>query len=121
MGIGLTDAELEAIRSAIEELLPDTCDVLSVTRTSDGQGGFTETWGTVTADLPCRLDIAKPGTQPIFGASVQPFQGYVMTVNHAGTVTTSNRILKDGYTFEVVSVDFAKSWDGSRRIYLERL
>jgi hypothetical protein len=118
---GLTNAELESIRTAIEELLPDTCTVLSVTRTSDGQGGWAETWGTVTASLACRIDPAKPGTQAQFGASVQPFQGYVMTVNHAGTITTANRVLKDGYTFEVVSVDFAKSWDGSRRVYLERL
>lgn len=118
---GLTNAELEQMRAAIEELLPDTCTVLSVTRASDGQGGYTETWGTVTASLACRLDTARPGTQAQFGASVQPFQGYVLTVNHGGTITTANRILKDGYTFEVVSVDFAKSWDGSRRVYLERL
>ena len=118
---GLTNAELESIRAAIEDLLPGTATILSVTHTSDGQGGFTDTWGTVSSNVTCRLDTAKPGTQAQFGAMIQPFQGYVLTVAHDQTVTTANRVVVGGYTFEVVSVDFAKSWDGSRRVYLERL
>jgi xanthine dehydrogenase molybdopterin-binding subunit B len=117
----LTDAELESIRAAIEELLPDICDILSVTHTSDGQGGWTEAWGTATASAPCRLDTARPGTEAVFGASVQPFQGYVLTLAHDETIVTGNRVACNGQTFNVVSVDLAKSWDGSRRAYLERI
>jgi hypothetical protein len=115
----LTDPELESIRSAIESLLPDTCNILSVTRTSDGQGGWTETWGTATASAPCRLDVARPGGEQVFGASVQPFTGYVLTLAHDETITTAHRVSCNSQTFSVVSVDLAKSWDGSRRAYLE--
>jgi len=121
MPIGITDAELESIRSAIEELLPDTCNILSVTQVSDGQGGLVNTWGTATANAPCRLDTAKPGTEAVFGASVQPFHGYVLTLVHDVTIATGNRVSCNDYTFSVVGVDFAKSWDGSRRAYLERI
>ena len=115
----LTDPELEAIRAAIEDLLPDTCNILSVTRTSDGQGGWTESWGTATAAAPCRLDVARPGGEQVFGASVQPFTGYVLTLAHDETITTAHRVSCNSQTFSVVSVDLAKSWDGSRRAYLE--
>lgn len=115
----LTDPELEAIRAAIESLLPDTCDILSVTRASDGQGGWTDTWGTATASAPCRLDVARPGGEQVFGASVQPFTGYILTMAHDETITPSNRVSCNGQIFSVVSVDLAKSWDGSRRAYLE--
>ena len=121
MSIGLTDAELESMRGAIEELLPDTCNILSVTQASDGQGGMIDTWGTATAGAACRLDQARPGTEAIFSASVQPFHGYVLTVAHDTTITTGNRVACNSQTFNVVSVDLAKSWDGSRRAYLERI
>ena len=117
----LTDAELDGIRAAIEELLPDTCNILSVTHASDGQGGMNDTWGTATASAACRLDQAKPGGETVFGAMIQPFHGYVLTLAHDTTITTSNRVACNGQTFNVVSVDLAKSWDGSRRAYLERL
>ncbi|MFA5376889.1 MAG: head-tail adaptor protein [Dehalococcoidia bacterium] len=117
----LTDPELEAIRAAIESLLPDTCNILSVTRTSDGQGGWMDTWGTATASAPCRLDVSRPGGEQIFGASVQPFTGYVLTLAHDETITTGYRVSCNSQTFSVVSVDLAKSWDGSRRAYLERI
>ena len=44
----LTTAEITQMRTDVETLLPDVGDVLSLTQASDGQGGFTDTWGTAT-------------------------------------------------------------------------
>ena len=46
----LSNAELTDMRDTIQDyLLPDTCNILSIARSSDGSGGFTEAWGTATA------------------------------------------------------------------------
>ena len=45
MSIGLTARELAQMRADIEDLFPDTCDILSVAYTSDSEGGFAEAWG----------------------------------------------------------------------------
>ena len=38
MSIALTVKELAQMRADIEDLMPDTCDILSVAYTSDGEG-----------------------------------------------------------------------------------
>ena len=45
----LTNAELAQIRGDIAGMLPDTCNLLTLTRTSDGQGGWSEAWGTASS------------------------------------------------------------------------
>ena len=40
----MDDIELTRLRADIAELMPDTGYILSVTRTSDGGGGWTDAW-----------------------------------------------------------------------------
>lgn len=117
----MTSAELTQLRSDVEAyLMPDTCNVLSVTRTSDGQGGWTEAWGTASGTVACRLD-AKAGREMDAGGAVQAFHTYTLTLKHGTTITTANRVEVDSSTFAVVSVDTAKSWDAAIRCELERV
>lgn len=116
----LSANELEYIRSAIEELLPDTCNLLSSTFASNGAGEMTETWGTVGVAVACRLDAIR-GNESIQGASLAPQHAYVLTLAHDTTIDTTYRVEIGAHTFTVTSVDEEKSWSGCVRAYLERI
>jgi len=115
----LTD-QLTLMRSQAEDMMPDTCDILSVTNTSDSQGGIVQTWGTASASVKCRLD-AQGGGDALSAGRITDFRGYILTVPYATTVTEANRVLHGGVTYAVTSVDLDKSWPVTRRAKLERV
>lgn len=119
--MSLSTKDLETIRDSIETLLPQTCHILSLTGTLDGQGGFTESWGTATASVKCRLDAARVGREELVAANLQPFSAWTLTVPHDTTITAANRVEVGSDTFNVISVDNGKSWIGSLRCLLEIL
>jgi head-tail adaptor len=111
--------ELNQMRVSIEELtLPDVCNVLSLTRTADGQGGWTEAWGTAIASVACRLD-ARGGREALSADAIQPFSQWMLTLAHDVTVTAQNRIEHGGYTYNVVSLNTDASWQACKRVLLE--
>lgn len=113
--------ELSQMRTSIEELtLPDTCAVLSLTRTSDGQGGWTEAWGTAYASVACRLD-AMGGREAVNAASVRPFSQWMLTVPHDTVATAQSRIEHGGYTYNVITLNADASWLACLRLVLERV
>jgi SPP1 family predicted phage head-tail adaptor len=116
----LTADELTAIRADVARLLPDTGYVLSLTQTSDGQGGFTETWGTATTTT-YRLDPVR-GQEQQAGAALQPYHTFTLTLPYSVTVTPAQRFqAADGTRYAITSVDGAKSWKASTRATVEAL
>jgi head-tail adaptor len=118
----MDDLELAELRAAVAELLPDTCNLLAVTRASDGQGGFTEAWGTVTGGtaIPCRLDYVR-GVNVVIGGAMQPFSGWMLTLPYDATITTAYRVQHNSHTYAVIGVDAGKSWAASVRLLVERI
>lgn len=114
----MDNAELSAMREALETLLPDTCNILSVTEASDGAGGVTQTWGTASASVACRVDY-QSGMESIHGGAVQPYSRHILTVPYDTTVTEQNKVEHGGNTYHVTSVDQDKSWPVVLRVVLE--
>src|SRR5512138_3781816 len=92
-------AELARIQADLEAAtLPDTCNILSVTQTRDAEGGITDTWGTATANLACRLDslasrgLVSAGAEQVVGASLKPYNAWTLTLPHDTTITEANRV-----------------------------
>lgn len=118
MSIGLSAAELASMRAEVLYLMPDTCAILSATSAADGYGGYTVTWGTATASIACRIDSVRKSENQA-GAALQPFHGYVLTLPYNATITTDNRVVYGGDTYNVLSVDSDKSWPVSVRCMVE--
>lgn len=117
---GLTNAELAAIRDAIETLLPDTCNVMSSTNVSDGQGGWTQTRGTVSAGVNCRLDW-RTGMSIQTGGAVSMYTGWVFSMPYDTTVNADHEIDHGGYSYSVKGVDGDKSWNAVLRVLVDRI
>lgn len=120
----LSSADLSYMRETLSDLMPGTCHILSLTQTSDGQGGFTETWGTAVSSVACRFDSANGsqyGRELIAGGALQPFNAYVVTMPYDTAVTAANRIEFSGNQYSVIGVDSDKSWEASTRCGVEKV
>jgi SPP1 family predicted phage head-tail adaptor len=122
MSVMLTSSELAEIRSAINELMPDTCTLLTRTDTSDGEGGFTESWGTASANVPCRLDSMRNvrANEQLGAGAIMPFHTFVLTLPYTTTITEQYRVKIASDFYQVKSVDTDKSWIASVRAFVER-
>ena len=114
----LPNAELSAMQSDIQQLMPDTCAILSVTYTSDGTGGWTESWGTTTASVACSLNQLS-GTEALAAGAVEPYSRCNLILPTSATITPTNRVLHNGVTYNVISVDTDNSWPICRRAIVE--
>lgn len=118
MGIGLTSDELAQMRADIAALLPDTGYVLTISNTSDGQGGFTE--GTVVSGtVSCRVDSVS-SKEMLANAAITPFHRYIATLEYDATITETNRFQHSGNVYNVISVNDDQSWIGCKRVILEK-
>ena len=117
----LSSSEVTAMRSTLEgHALPDTCNILSVTQTADGQGGFTDAWGTATAGVACRLDNTS-SRELLSGDGIQHFTGWMLTLPQSTSIAAGNRVEIGSDTYNVVGFDDGKSWKISLRAKLERV
>jgi len=112
----LPAGELSQIRTDLETALPGTCYITSLTRTSDNQGGWTESWGTVGTST-CRLDFTG-GKETLTGAALAPFTQAILTLPYDTTITEQNRVVFEDNTYTVQAVNIG-SWLGVKRATLE--
>lgn len=119
----LTDVELASMRDSIEAVaLPDTCNLLTMTRTADGEGGGTEAWGTATTNVACRLDPSgyQSGKATV-ADSVQSYDSWTLSVPYDTTLTSAMHVEHGSDTYSVVSVNSDASWLLVKRAFLQRI
>jgi head-tail adaptor len=109
----LSAADLSYMRSSINELFPDTCNILSLSWSSDGEGSQTEAWGTLSSSA-CRVDYGH-GKEAVTGAALMPYQKAVISMPYDAVVTTANRIELGSNVFSIQAVNQAQSWQGVTR------
>lgn len=92
--------------------LPDTTDILREAIVSDGRGGEVVTWTTV-ATSRCALDVSgQAGTGEYVVGSVETVDlPYVVTLPYGTDVTTDDRFLIDGRTFEISTVRSGEGYE----------
>ena len=116
----LSAADLASMRDDLELLLPDTCVIQTLTNVQNSEGGFTETWA-ASGTVACRLDNLS-GQISNVGDALQVFSGFRLTVPWDTSIAELvNRVVHGGYDYNVISVDYDKSWPISLRAHLERV
>jgi len=116
----LSEKELNAMRDSIGELLPDFCHLLTLTQVSDGAGGFTDSWGTATRNVSCRLDT-RGGRETLFDGSIRPFNTLILSLPYDTEITEAYRVELDDFTYNVTNVNLGTSWNVVKRVQVERV
>ena len=113
-------AMLASMREAIGQLLPDKCNIQTVTLTPDGMGGETQTWTATQVNIPFRLDM-ESGSEMLSGGALQPYTKYKGSLPYDAVVTAADRITHKGVTYVVTGVNNGQSWSAVIRVDLERI
>jgi head-tail adaptor len=113
----LSASDLSYMRSAINELFPDTASILNLAWSSDGEGSQVETWGTISS-CACRVDYGS-GREAMTGGALMPYQKAVISMPYGTVVTPANRVKVDDDIFSVQAVNQAQSWRGVTRVTAE--
>ena len=111
---------LAAMRSAINTLLPDTCNVCTITNSPDGEGGVTQARGTSGTSIACRLDVVQ-GREQLSGGAIQPYTRHMLSLPYDTTVAASNIIEHNSVDYAVKSVNLGQSWKAVVRVELEKM
>lgn len=116
----LETSMLASMREAIRSLLPDLCDILTVSRIPDGMGGEVETWVTTGSRIPFRLDMSS-GSEMTSGGALQPVTRYKGSLPYDAEISPSDRISHNGHIYAVTSINDDQSWSAVVRVDLERI
>lgn len=115
--MGTTD--LAYVRSQAEDALPDTVDLQTYTRISDGQGGFTESWASAYQSVPARLAPTTGRERLRAGARSEEAES-ILTVAWDQTLDATMRVLHQDSTYEIILV-LGHSYLTAKRALLKRL
>lgn len=123
--IGLTAAELTAIRDDVEDLLPDTCTLQILTQTVNDIGEPVKSYDTNRGTaIKCRLDpIPEIGWEVLGGfMDVVKYTGkFLLTLMHNQTITLDDRAIINGEIYEVDHIDQDKSYRASVKCVVEKV
>lgn len=121
MTSAITSQMLSIMRETITgDLLPDQCNIVSITNTPDGEGGVTQGRGTSSAGVACRLDVIQ-GREQLTGGAIQPYISYMLSLPYDAAVVSTNIIEHNSLDYAVKSVNIGQSWKAVTRVELEKL
>jgi len=120
--VSLSTQELTQLRADQADYWPDTCTLQSVTRASDSQGGWTETWANAATSVSCRvMPQTSRQIETVEGEQVQAVTRWIMTVAYNQTIDETMRVVHGGETYEIEHLEDTHSYRTARRVYLRRL
>ena len=116
----ISPSQLSFMRTQVAEMLPDSGTILTISETSDGQGGHTVgTAGTVSID--CRIDVVN-GREQLQGGGYKSYQKTILTLPYNATITPGSRFAYLSDQYNVVAVTGSdRSWNVSVRAELEKV
>lgn len=110
----LTDAELDAMRDTAAQALPGTAIIQSQSVTDDSGGGGSVSW-TAAGTVACRV-APMSGNEREIADRIAEDAKWVITLPAETAITTKQRIVAGGGTFNVLAVRAPRSYEITRRV-----
>lgn len=112
----LSAAEIAQARADQAALLPDLATIQRKTLTTDGAGGFTETYPTVATGVPCRLSrvTSRGDLLKVAGERIADQTTHRIAFAAGTDVRVGDRLAIGAATFEVVFLAVAGAWELAR-------
>lgn len=104
-------ADLARMRAVSNTILDQTCLIERGTVTNDGQGGWSEAWGTITASCACRLGVQGGPGDIREGASRREFSDVlVLRVAFDQDLAQADRVTINSDVYQVEEVLDEHQW-----------
>lgn len=97
----LSDGELNDMRKQQEENLPETVYIQAATETSNGAGGRSQVWATVTTTKGRIGEVGKDPQEREIAGRLGNMTPYVITLPVGTVVTEKNQLQINGRQFQV--------------------
>lgn len=120
----LSTSDLTGIQTTVVSLFPSSCSILRDTQTSDGQGGFTDSWGTIAAGVSCELraySSRRGGMEEIMADRPVAMQTWMLYLPAYQDITEKDRVVFGARTFEVASVSAPEDYEAVRLAFLREV
>lgn len=96
--------ELTGMRNVVNDTLTQTATIQRPAGVSDGRGQRTDVYSTVASSVPCRVRVyANPGESKL-GERTNALTLYAIYFKHDQDVTTKDKIIVSGQTFQVIDI-----------------
>jgi len=103
----LSDEQLAAMKAVQDSNLPETAYIQSLTKTSDGEGGFTEAWTTITTTT-ARIGEPKGELEREIAGKIGVGMVYVITLPSETVLDLANQI-------QISSVNYKVHWTNKNK------
>lgn len=100
----MISTDLEKIRAEQNKLMPDTVYIQRLTRTSDGAGGWAETWQTAATTKGRITPNQRQAGEVVQGGAVTAYGEYIVTLPHDTELRQDDRLQISGTQYEVVAI-----------------
>lgn len=120
--MNLSTLELAQLRADQAGYWPDTCTIQTVTRTSDGQGGYTDSWANTYTSVACRLAPEQGKyVESLEGEQLTVITSWVLTVAYNQALDETMRVVHGSETYEIVQLEDTHSYRTAKRAHLRRM
>ena len=116
----MSTGDLLYLRTQAEEAMPITVTIQTLSRETDGQGGYTEVWNDSYQGIPARL-AEMSGREATLRNREGAVGDWVLTVAHDQAISAEDRVVYEGLEYEVTFVNDGRSWDTAKRCFLKRI
>lgn len=121
----MSDRQLARIRQTISsQMLPDTCVIRTASNSSDGAGGWEQSWSPVASGtVACRVDPLNrlSGQLNVEIGAEKLTKVYRLTVPYGAPIAAHSQIVFAGEEYEIMQLDDEHSWNASRRAVIARV
>lgn len=117
MGL-LTTADLDGMRTTLNQSLPDTCVIMRPAVTDDGQGGQTQAYA-ASGTVACRLSphtSRQTGDEEVRGNRVAGVLERMITLPNATDVALTDQLHVGSQTFDVTAIHAPRSYEIDVRV-----
>lgn len=104
-------ADIARMRDMADSIFDQTCKIERGTVTNDGQGGWSEAWGTVAGTVACRLGVQGGPGDIREGANRREFSDVlILRVAYNQDIAQADRVTVNGDVYQVEELLDEHQW-----------